>query len=75
MKKTVNKQNRIVRKIWFLILLFPYGSFAQDTIPARPFPFDTTLIENSPVDTVTAKKNAAEKETNIQKPFFGIVKI
>ena len=69
MKETVNKQNRIVRRIWFLILLFPFGSFAQDTIPSRPFPFDTTLIENFPVDTVTVKNKSAAQETKMIKPF------
>jgi hypothetical protein len=71
MKKPVNKQSSFVGRICFLILilLFPFGSFSQDTIPARPFPFDTTLIENSHVDTVTAKNSAAEQEINIQKPF------
>jgi len=71
MQKTANKQNSFVGRICFLILilLFPFGSFAQDTIPARPFPFDTTLIENPHVDTVTAKNIETEQETNIQKPF------
>lgn len=69
MKKTVNKRNSFVGGIWFLILFFPFVSFAQDTIPVSTLPFDTTLIENSHVDTITAKNSAAELETKIQKPF------
>jgi len=69
--KPVNKQNKIVRNICFFISIFffPFGSFAQDTIPVNPFPFDTTLIENSSIDTVREKKKATDQETNTIKPF------
>ena len=71
MKEPVNKQNMVIRKICFIIFvfIFPFGSFAQDTIPAKPFPFDTTLTESSPVDTVTAKNKATGQETSAVKPF------
>lgn len=67
----VKKQNLIIRKICFIIFvfIFPFESFAQDTIPEEPFPFDTTLTESSPVDTITAKNKATDQETSAAKPF------
>jgi len=71
MKEPENRQNMVIRTICFIIFVFIffYGSFAQDTIPAKPFPFDTTLTESSPVDTVAAMNKATGQEPSTAKPF------
>lgn len=71
MKKPVSIQNRIFTSLCFVIVkfIFPFGIFAQDTIPVEPFPFDTTMFQGSRVDTIDAKNKATEQEPNIAKPF------